>query len=1022
MNGKKLRKNISSLFSIPSLLTTKPGAANLLSKAAFACLIVSLTFGLHVNDSYAQDRVEVTGVVTDASDGSPLPGATIIVQGSGEATGSTIGTTTDMDGNYTIRVPQDLNVLVVSFIGYLSQEVQIDGRTEVNIQMQPDIRMLDDVVVVGYGVQDRREITSSVASVSADQFNRGNINDAQELLQGKVAGLQITRPGGDPNAGFSIRLRGLSTIGANTEPLVVIDGVIGASFNSVDPNDIASMEVLKDASAAAIYGTRGSNGVILITTKSGDAVADGGISVNYNGQISTSFVANRYETLTPEEYRELGTRGITINDLGASTNWWEEVTQTAYTQSHSLAVSGGTGTTNYRVSGNFRDVQGIQKGTGNQQLNARLNLNHRALNDRLTLNANLSVTNRENQIGLGEVFRYAATFNPTAPIDNPGSGFDNFNPLQINEWTTWDQEQSRYIIGLRGEYDFSDVIDGLSGAVFYSRENEDFFQGEYYNSQLRFRGAGRNGLARREMVNNSNQLFETTFNYRNTFDWVRVESVAGYSYQEFEGKGQFVEGGDFVTDSFLYNNMGASREFNRGLGSISSFLNQSKLIAFFGRVNMTFDNTYFLSGTFRREGSTRFGAGNKWGNFFAVSGGAELTNLIDIPRADEFKLRVSYGQTGQNAPFDGISLLRFGPGASFLVDGQFVPSLGPVSNPNPDLKWEVKKEVNFGVDFAFFNDRLSGSVDYYSSRTEDLLLEFGVPVPPNLFPLQWVNIGEISNKGIELALSYQALQTPDANWTTGITFATYNTVLESLSSGDLQFGDRQLISNMGAPGLNNTQIIRVQEGAPIGDIWGPRFAGFSTSGEWLFFNANGDIVNRDQLTTADNQVIGNGMPDFTLGWDNTFNYRGWDFNMFWRGAFGHDLVNSYDVFYKNPTVASAYNISREARDLELRQSPTFSSYYVESADFLRLENVTVGYTLDLRETAAIRDVRFFVSGNNLWTITGYGGVDPEVRFADPGPSDNAGRVGGGNPLAPGIERRNNWFTQTSLVFGVNLGF
>ncbi len=1022
MNGKKLRKKTSSLLRIPSLLTAENGASNLLRKAVYACLIAALTIGLQVNDSYAQDRVEVTGVVTDASDGSALPGASIIVQGSGEATGSTIGTTTDMNGNYTLRVPTDLNVLVVSFIGYLSQEVQIDGRTEINIQMQPDIRMLGDVVVVGYGVQDRREITSSVASISADQFNRGNINEAQELLQGKVAGLQITRPGGDPNAGFTIRLRGLATIGANTEPLVVVDGVIGASFNSVDPNDIESIEVLKDASAAAIYGTRGSNGVILITTKTGSAVADGGISVNYNGQISSSFVANRYETLTPEEYRGLTSRGITINDLGASTDWWEEVTQNAYTQSHSLAVSGGSGTTNYRVSGNFRDVQGIQRGTGNQQLNARLNMNHRALNDRLTVNANISVTNRENQVGLGEVFRYAMTFNPTAPIDNPGSGFDNFNPLQINNLTTWDEESSRYVIGLRGEYDFSDVIDGLSGAVFYSTENQDFFRGEYYNSQLRFRGAGRNGLARREMSNNSNQLFETTFNYRNTFDWVRVESVAGYSYQEFESKGQFVEGGDFVTDSFLYNNMGASREFNRGLGNIASWLNESKLIAFFSRVNMTFDNTYFLSGTFRREGSTRFGAGNKWGNFFAVSGGAELTNLIDIPRANELKFRVSYGQTGQNAPFDGISLLRFGPGASFLVDGQFLPSLGPVSNPNPDLKWEVKKELNVGVDFAFFNDRLSGSVEYYSSRTEDLLLEFGVPVPPNLFPLQWVNIGEISNKGVELALSYQAFQTTDANWTTGLTFATYNTVLESLSSGDLQFGDRQLIANMGAPGLNNTQIIRVQEGSPIGDIWGPRFAGFSTNGEWLFYNANDEIVNRGQLTTNDNTVLGNGMPDFTIGLDNTFNYRGWDFNMFWRGAFGHDLVNSYDVFYKNPTVASAYNISKEAVDLELRQSPTFSSYYVESADFLRLENVTIGYTLDLRETAAIRDLRFFVSGNNLWTITGYGGVDPEVRFADVGPSDNAGRTGGGNPLAPGIERRNNWFTQTSLVFGVNLGF
>lgn len=1021
MNGIKLRKSFFSNSEMLNSWLRCVSASKTMKVTSRLFLMAVLVIGFGFSDSYAQERIEITGTVVDASDGDPLPGASIIVRGSSEETGSTIGTTTNMDGRFTLRVPENLNVLVVSFIGYLTQNVEIDGRTEINIELQPDVRTLDDVVVVGYGVQDRREITSSVASVGADQFNRGNINNAEELLQGKVAGLQITRPGGDPNAGFSIRLRGLSTIGANTEPLVVVDGVVGASFANVDPNDIESIEVLKDASAAAIYGTRGSNGVILITTKTGDR-DDGGMNVTYNGQISTSIVANRYETLTPDEYRGLADQGYSINDLGASTDWWEQVTQNAYTQSHSLAISGGDRRTTYRVSGSYRDVQGIQKGSGNQRLNARLNIRHNAMDDQLTLTGNLSINNRDEQIGLGEVFRYATTFNPTAPLDNPGSGFDNFNPLQINERSVWDQESNRYTFRVNADYDFSRVVDGLGASVSYSQENEDFFRGEYYNRNLRFRGAGRTGLAIRETVNNRNELFETTVNYRNSFDFVRVESVAGYSYQEFRSQGQFAEGGDFVNDRLQYNNLFFAREFDRGLGTISSFRNENKLIAFFGRVNLTFDNTYFLSGTFRREGSTRFGPENKWGNFFAVSGGAELTNLIDIPRADEFKVRVSYGETGQNAPFDGISQLRFGPGPSFLVDGSFVPSLSPVSNPNPELRWEIKREINAGIDFAFFDERLFGSVDYYTSRTEDLLLEFGVPVPPNLFSQQWVNIGEISNSGIEAQITYNILQTQESFWSSGITFATYNTRLESLSSGDLEFGSRQLLANVGAPGLNDFFMIRVQEGRPIGEIFGPKFLGLTPNGEWVFENADGEPTLRDNITTDDYQVIGNGLPDFTLGWDTTVRFRNWDFNMFWRGAFGHDLVNTYDIFYNNPTVADAFNVSKRAVDLPLTQSPFFSSFQVESADFFRLENMTVGYTFGLSEQAPVRDLRLYVSGNNLWTITNYNGVDPEVRFGDVGPTDNAGRAGGANSLAPGIERRNQWFTQTSFVFGVSLGF
>lgn len=1029
MNGIKLRENSFSNTDVLSSYKSETHSNQLFKLFSGVCLMLIFVLCLGLTNSIAQDRITITGTVTDASDDQPLPGASIIVEGSDEATGSTIGTTTNMDGEYTIRVPENLNVLVVSFIGYISQQVEIDGRTTVDIQMQPDVRMLDDVVVVGYGVQDRREITSSVSSVSADQFNRGNIDDAQGLLQGKVSGLQITRPGGDPNAGYTIRLRGLSTIGANTEPLVVIDGIAGADFQSVDPNDIESIEVLKDASAAAIYGTRGASGVILITTKSG-ADRPEGVSVNYNGQLSTSFVANRYETLSADEYRSLPDRGIAINDLGASTDFWEEVTQNAYTQSHGLSISGGEGNTNYRVSGNFRDVQGIQKGSGNQRLNARLNVNHRALNDRLTLTGNLSVTNREQQIGLGEVFRYATTFNPTAPVFSedgsffPASGFDNFNPVAINELTTFDVESSRYTMSLRGEYDFSDILEGLSSSIFYSRENSDFFTGQYYSRDLRFRGSGRNGLAEREESNNRSNLFETTVNYRNSFGFGNVETVAGYSYQEFGGQGQGAEGGNFSSDTFLYNNLSFSRDFDEGLGNIYSWKDESKLIAFFGRANFTFDNTYFTSFTFRREGSTRFGPGNKWGNFFAVSGGVELTNLIDIPQADEFKLRVSYGETGQQPPFDGISQIQFSQGSSFLVDGNFVPSLGPSANANPDLRWEVKKEVNAGIDFAFFDERLSGSLDYYNARTEDLLLEFQVPVPPNLAPTQWVNIGEITNEGFEASLNYVAIQDTDLSWTTGLTFSTNSATLESLSSGDFQFGERALIANMGAPGLNDTDIIRVQEGRPIGEIWGPKFAGASEEGTALFYDADDNIVTGDDLTSADNRVIGNGLPDFELGFDNTFNFKNWDVNMFWRGSFGHNLVNTYDVFYNASDQAGTWNVSEKVLDSELRGSPRFSSLQVEDASFVRLENITLGYTLGLAETAPIRNLRFFVTGNNLWTITGYSGVDPEVRFSDAGAADNAGEADGGPlaALAPGIERRNQWFTQTSLVFGVNLGF
>lgn len=983
-------------------------------------------FALQVQTAEAQQRVQVSGVVTDAASGEPLIGVTVIVQGSLESTGTTIGTSTNIDGEYTLNVPSDLNTLIFSSVGYQTRSVNIDGRTRVDVTLNADIRELDNVVVVGYGTQRESEITSAVATITAADFQSGNINDAQQLLQGKVAGLSVSRPGGDPNADFNIRLRGLSTLGANQSPLIVIDGIAGADLNTVDPNDIESMTVLKDASAAAIYGTRGANGVIIVTTRSG--VGDQPISVQYNGQVSVSTVANKLDVLSAEQYRNFRSADPDAlpNDLGQNTNWFDEVTQTGITHTHSLNISGGNRQTTYSVSGTYRDIQSIQIGSGRQQLNTRLNLTHRAMNNRLRLNTTVAITDRDEKIGLGEVFRYAALFNPTAPVRNPDGSFfqqtffDYFNPVAINEQSTIEAESSRMNIGFRAEYMFDDYIPGLSGSVFYARQSFSRLYGEYYEKTALFRGAGRNGLAIRESFDSRNDLFEGVLNYDRSFGNVRFEATSGYSWQDFQDDLFFAEGGDFINDSFGWNNIFEAREFGRGQGTVRTFRNENRLIGFFGRTNFVINDTYFLSAAVRREGSSRFGVDNKWGTFFAVSGGVEVTNLISINGVDQLKARVSYGETGTDAPFNGLSQQRFSSGSAFLVDGSFVPSIGPVTNANPDLKWEVKRELNVGVDFAMMEARLRGSLDFYLSSTDDLLLEINVPVPPNQAPTTWINAAEVSNNGFEAAISYDAIRSRDLTWTTGITFATNTSTLERYAAG------RQTIANVGAPGLNDTPMIRVDEGRKIGDIWGWKFSRIGANGEWLFLTPDGQELDTDgmrALGDASRQVIGNGLPDFELSWTNTVRYNNWDFSMFWRGAFGHDMVNSFDIFHRNPFFITSRNVMRSTLDIpELVESPQFSSFQVEDASFFRLENLTIGYSVPTSPESVFRSLRVYAAANNLLTLTNYSGIDPDVRFADTGNTDNAGRPGSPNPLAPGIERRDQWFTQRSFVVGVSLGF
>ncbi len=965
---------------------------------------------------------KVSGKITDETK-EGLPGVAVIVKG------TTTGTISDFDGNYTLNV-EDGSTLVFSFVGYSTQEVAVGNRAVVDINMETDQTTLSEVVVVGYGTQEKKEITSSVTSVKAKDFNQGLVNDPNQLIQGKVGGLTVAKPGGDPNGGYTVRLRGVSTFGANAEPLVVLDGVIGGSLDAVDPNDIASIDVLKDGSAAAIYGTRASSGVILVTTKRGKS---GETTFDYNASVAFERVANTIDFFSPEEFRN--TPGTT--DLGSETDWLDEVTSTAVSHIHNVSMSGGVNNSSYRASFNYRNVEGVGNGTGFEQLNGRLNLTQRALNDNLTLDMNLSVTTKDQDLAIDEVFDHAITANPTLPVlfdGSPGTtdvgGFAErdifrfWNPVSIQEQLELKETDFSYLGSARLEYDFSDQIEGLRFAVSYSQQRKTIDSAFFAPSTAKlFGSSGPNGIAGRNQKIEFNQLGEFTGNYDFSVGALDLAVLGGYSYQEFKNEGFGLSGGNFPSDEFSFNNLGSAQDFDNGLGNAFSSANSNKLIAGFGRVNLNYDGTYFLSASLRREGSSRFGADQRWGTFYAVSGGVNLDNLFALNNVDQLKLRAGYGVTGAQPGQSLLSVEKFGPTGSFFFNGGYVPSFGPVSNENPDLKWETKKEVDIGLDFAILDGRLQGTIDWYRRVTSDLLFNISVPVPPNQFDREWRNVGEMTNTGIEIALDYEVVNTGDFKYNTAVNYATFQTEIKKLDNSPL------FEANFGSPGQNDTRLARVADGEPLGQLFLPVKIGIwsasdqeaiddpSLVGSPRFEDLDGDGTYC--TCNDDKRVVGNGLPDFTIGWANNFVYKNFDLNLFFRGAFGHDLLNSYRGFYENfeGTTVANYNIVKgSGLDPALTKAEVNSSH-VESASFFKLDNATIGYNLPVGDNkSGLRRLRFYFAVQNPFVITGYDGIDPEVRYEDLDDPDNP------NALAPGIERRNTYFTTKTYTFGMNLGF
>lgn len=976
-------------------------------------LLTLLSFSL---TALAQQKV--TGKVKDSS-GEPVIGASVVVKGN-----NTMGTITDFDGNFMLDVPAK-SVLVISYIGYVTQEVPTAGKNSLEIVLKEDTKTLDEVVVIGYGTQRKGDVTSSVASVKADNFVKGAVKDVGQLIQGKVAGLAITNPNGDPTGSTQIRLRGTNTIGgANTAPLVLIDGIPG-ELGTVAPEDVESVDVLKDGSAAAIYGTRGTNGVILITTKQAKGVDIN--QVEYNGYVSTSLIAKKLDMLNADEFRTL----YPDQDHGADTDWIDEISRTPVSHVHNLSLMGGNSKTNYIANLNYASRQGIMKKSDFESFQGRIEVTHRMFDDKLKLKFGLF--GKKNQMESttsggsfrGWVYGQATRRNPTDPVRNEDgtwnenvSKFEYENPLALLYEAEGNVKKTQ--LRYNGNIVYNPIKDLTLSAVFsYIRDNMNRGYGETLNHI----SALRDGLAGWSSVGaytKMEKLMELTAQYNKEIGAHKFSVLGGYSYNETDFEELWIDNYGFQDDYFGgWHNIGIGSALKDGKANIGSKKTPTNLIGFFGRATYSFKNRYLLMGALRYEGASQlWGTDNAWGLFPSISVGWRITEEAFMKNQkifDDLKLRVGYGVTGSQPkdPFLGVAMLKYGSYA--FVNGNWVQTIVPASNPTPDLKWEEKKETNIGLDFVSWGGRLSGSIDYYNRDVDGLIYEYGVPTPPNLYNKTMANGGTMRNRGVEVLVTVVPVQNKDFEWSTTGTFSLNSNKLISLSGSifksDYDYFNTGTVEYSGQVADSH----RVQVGESIGNFYGFKVVDVDSEGRWIYEDRNGELVNYKDFTHApeDKHVIGNGLPKWYAGWNNTLRYKNFDLNVTMRGAFGFQIINGGRMNYENVKNSRFENRLKSVNDLVFGKhtlspevEPEFNSYYVEDGDYWKIDNITLGYSFG-QVGKYIKSLRIYGSVLNALTITGYKGIDPEVST---------------DGLTPGYDTRDRYPSVRSFTFGVNVKF
>ena len=982
----------------------------------------------------AMADVVVKGTVTDET-GQPVIGGGVV------EVGTTNGVVTDVNGTYTISVKGAASVLQFSCIGYETVEMTVGNRGTIDVVMQEATSFLQEAVAIGYGTQKKADITSSVQNVKAEDFNKGAVIDAGQLIQGKVAGLQITVSSGDPTASSSVMLRGTSSLYGSSAPLILVDGIPG-SFATVAPEDIETIDVLKDGSATAIYGTRGTNGVIIITTK--NAKREMPATVEYSGYVTASTWLKRPDFMTADDlttrraegWKFQGANGQLAREI--PTDWLSEISRTAISQNHNVSIMGGTKHNTYTANITYNDNQGTIKNTGRSNIRARAMVSQYLLNDKLKLSAEVMAneTNSDSRFDAAYAYRQACIQGPLQPIyEEDGSYVTRDIYLYANPMTYLNEQlgmsRSRNV-RFNGIAELK-PIESLTLKMMYVRKGQNSISG-YYNTRKdeSTTKSGRNGQAGRGASDYISNMVELSASWVKDFGDHHVTAVGGYSYEDGYSESFSASNWNFPNDGYTWNALQKGKGLKEGTASMSSGKSMSKLIGLFARATYNYDDRYLLMASIRRDGSSKFGKGMKWGYVPGISAGWRLNNeefLKDVSWLNNLKLRAGYGVTGIDISSPYQSLASIDYSGNYMYNGEWIQPISPTRNDNPNLHWEKKLEYNVGLDFAVLDERLSGSIDLYRRDTKDGLYYYSVPTPPYYYGSIMANVAQIRNEGIEILLNATPVRTRDFEWNSSLTFSKNRNELLSISNDQFKSENDYFDTGYtGEPIQKTTHQVKV--GQPIGNFFNLRSIGLDENGKWvverLRYDEEGNVVSKYYGLAADAgytdwQVLGNGVPDIYLNFNNSFRYKNFDLALTMRGAFGFQILNFQKMFYGNPTIL--YNTLNCAFDqfeavdartgekigkmVNLSDTQRIVSYYIEDGDYWKIDNVTLGYNLNFKNKKYVKKLRVYGSIHNLATITKYTGLDPEVPV---------------NGFDAGTDERDKYPTIRTYTFGLNITF
>ncbi|UPZ35048.1 SusC/RagA family TonB-linked outer membrane protein [Sphingobacterium sp. PCS056] len=945
----------------------------------------------------------LSGSITDEA-GNPLAGATIHVKGTPKSTAS------DQNGIFKLNNVKKNEVISIHMIGFTTQEVRYNGETTLNIKMISVAQSLEEAVVVGYGTIDKKELTSAVSTIKQKDMVAGTVSPLL-AIQGKVPGLSVISTNGtDPNAGISLQLRGVNSVNASQGPLVVIDGVPGGDINSVAKEDIESINVLRDASAAAIYGTRASGGVILITTKRPQI---GKAQVNFTSEYFIETVRKKPEVLSAEKFIEYGLG----NDLGHKTDWYDEVTNNnPFSHRQVVNISGGSENANLYTTFTKRDATGMAITSKREEIGGRINSSFKFFDGFAELNTNVSYNEAKAFGSNNDIFNMAMVLNPTeTPYDvNDVSGFnvlvggyDYWNPVAEVKLRS-DLKQFKYLLA-NSTLKLNLTEHLTTSATIGVKNNSE--HGTYYRSaQHRLsRQDGVDGNASQYYNKYNDRVFEWTVNYNNRWADHAVNAVAGYSYQDFNGQGFSANNSDFPVDGIKENDMGTGSYLVEGRAGMGSWRNPwVKLAAFFGRVNYSYLDRYILTATARYEGSSKFAPKNRWGFFPGLSAGWRISQepfLRDVSFINDLKLRAGYGETG-NEGFDAkVASRMYSADTWFLQDGNWFRTYGVMHNQNPDIKWEVKKEYNLGLDFSILENKLSGRIDFYKRKIDDLIYDISVSQPPAIHDKTTMNVGSMQNTGYEFELNYKAVSKEHFTYSTGIVASHNKSTLNTLW-GSQTFTDRKDFPAPGSPG----SAVRLYPGEDIGRFYIWKFAGFTDDGYWQLYDKDGNIfdVRERSKTVGDKAFVGNAIPTLQLSWNNQFSYKNWDASIYMRSWIGHDVFNMINMYYSLPNV-KGQNVLAEAYDKHknIKGEKELSDYWLEKGTFLKVDALNIGYSFNNNVIKPIKSLRIYATARDLFVFTNYTGLDPEVNI---------------NGLEPGFEERNVYPKTRTFMMGLQVNF